>query len=104
MAGYVLFGTLAAFGALSVLWVLFGWLLPGGREGLLILPGRPGETETSFVRRYLWLRGLGLLEMPLVMVDLGLSQTEKNWLADREIELCGPEELSRRLGIGAEAF
>ena len=28
MAGYILLGFLAAFGALSALWAIFGWLLP----------------------------------------------------------------------------
>lgn len=103
MAGYIFLGTLAAFGALSALWVLFGWLLPGGREGVLIMPGRPGEEELSFVRRYLWLRELGLLRQPLVLVDMGLTEPERSWLTDRGIEICSREALAQRLGIGAES-
>ena len=104
MAGYLVLGTLAAFGAWSILWALSGWLLPGGQEGALIEPGRPGETEATVVRRYLWLRGLGLLRQPLVVVDLGLTEPEKTWLTDRGIEICSRSELAERLGIGAESI
>lgn len=102
MAGYLIVGTLAAFGLFSVLWALFGWLLPGGKGGWLLYPGKPGEGELSFVRRYLWLKGIGLLNCPLIVADLGLSCRERQWLRDMGIELCSLEELSERLGIGAE--
>ena len=54
VAGYIMLGTLAAFGLVSALWVLYGFLLPAERGGGLYAPARPGVTEDSFARRYLW--------------------------------------------------
>lgn len=102
MAGYILIGVLAAFGGVSVLWTLFGWLLPGSSGGVLVYPGRPGEGELSFARRYLWLRGLGLLKCPMIVVDLGLTVREKEWLETRGIEIRSPEAFAAGLEIGAE--
>lgn len=103
MAGYVILGTMAAIGALSVLWALFGWLLPGGEEAAVVFPVRPGDGELSPAGRYLWLRSLGLLNCPLVAVDLGLSDRERQWLEDQKIEICSPAELAAGLGIGAKS-
>ncbi|MDD5863303.1 MAG: hypothetical protein PUD80_01520 [Firmicutes bacterium] len=102
MAGYIVMGTLAAFGLVSALWALYGLLLPPGRDGVLYAPAKPGAAEQSFARRYLWLRGLGLLRCSLIMVDLGLSGPERDWLTDRGITICSPSELSDRLKTGAE--
>lgn len=71
----------AAFGLVSALWVLYGFLLPAERGGGLYAPARPGVTEDSFARRYLWLRELGLLREELTMVDFGISDAEPG-LAD----------------------
>lgn len=103
MAGYVLVGALAAFGAFSVLWAMLGWLLPAGQEEVLVLPGRKGKGALPNAGRYLWLRGLGLLKCPMVMADAGLSDREKVWLEHKGIEICSLAELSERLGIGAES-
>ena len=103
MAGYLIIGTLAAFGLFCVLWALFGWLLPGGKEGWLVYPGGPGEGELSFVRRYLWLKGMGLINCPLIIMDLGLCDREREWLSSKGIEIYSPQEVTERLGIGAEA-
>ena len=102
MAGYIVIGALAAFGMLSAVWVLLGWMLPSGREGLLLYPAVAGEKVLSFAWRYLWLRGLGFLRCPMVMVDTDLADPERQWLEGHGIEICGPEELNSRLGIGAE--
>lgn len=102
MVGYLFIGTLAAFGLLSMLWAVFGWLLPGGRGGMLVYPFRSGESAQSFVRRYLWLRGMGLISWPLILIDLGITGQEQAWLARSGIEICSLEELPDRLGIGAE--
>lgn len=102
MALYILLGTLAAFGLVSALWVLYGLLLPHDRDGVLYAPAGPGAAEGSFVRRYLWLRELGLLRCPLVMADQGLSDAERDWLTDRGITICSPAEISARLETGAE--
>ncbi len=102
MALYILLGTLAAFGLVSGLWVLYGLLLPADRESVIYAPARPGVAERSFARRYLWLRELGLLRCSLTMIDLGLRGSERDWLTDRGITICTPAELSARLETGAE--
>ncbi len=101
MAWQVGICTLAAFGLLCGLWALFGWLLPGSREGLVLCYGTSGLTESGFLRRYLLLRDLGLLGCPLLIVDQGLTGTERRWLEHRccGIELCEPEALSARLEL-----
>lgn len=100
MAGYFWIAALAAFGLLSVLWALFGWLLPACRRGWLLYPGR--SEDLSFVGIYLWLRGMGIVRCPLILADLGLSDAEKQRLSEKGIEICSPSELPERLGIGAE--
>lgn len=102
MAGYILLGTLAAFGLVSALWTLYGLLLPPDRDGVLYASARPGLTEHSFVRRYLWLRELGLLRCSLIVVDYGISGSERDWLTDRGITICSPAELCAGLKTGAE--
>ena len=101
MAWYFLLGTLAAFGGLCMLWCLFGWLLPPGGEGVLILPGYPERDGIGTVWRYLWLRELGLLRCGLVVEDFGLSARERAWLESRGIELREPGDLLPGTGIGA---
>lgn len=102
MGWYLVIGALAAFGGVCMIWALFGWLLPSGDGGYLIIPGEPGNGELPFVRRYLWLRDLGLLSSSLIVADLGLCPEERAWLEARGIEIRGPEALPDGPGIGAE--
>ena len=99
MAGYILLGLLAAFGAFSAVWALLGWILSGGRQGILV---SFGDGNRSFVRRYLWLRSLGLVSCPLILVEQ--TKSDSDYLTERGIEICTPEELAIRLGIGAKNF
>lgn len=98
VAGYIVLGTLAAFGLVSALWVLYGFLLPANSGGGLYAPARPGVTEDSFARRYIWLWELGLLREELTMVDFGISDAERDWLAERGVRICTPEKLAERMG------
>ena len=100
MAGYLVLAVLAAFGVLSLLWAMFGWLLPVCREGWILCPGRTGDLAAVYV--YLWLRSMGIVRCPLVLADLGLSGEERTRLTEKGIEICSLAELSERLGIGAE--
>ena len=100
MIGYLVLGTLAAFGLVSALWALYGFLLPPYRDGVLFAPGRPGAAEGSFARRYFWLRELGLIRGKLVLVDFGLSDEERDWLLERGVEVCTPEQLPARMETG----
>lgn len=88
MVGYIILGTLAAFGLLSALWALFGWLLPGCKGCALVCYGLPDE---GTIARTAWLRSLGLLECPLLIV----AEAVQNQPAGTEI--CSPEELLPRL-------
>lgn len=99
MAGWIFFSVLAAFGALCVLWALFGFLLPGQRGAVLVCLCRPGHEEEAILRHYGWLRGLGLLRAPLLLIDGGLTEEERARLLKGRpgVELCGPEILALRL-------
>ena len=98
MLAFAVIAFLAAFGLVCTVWTLFGFCIPKDRGTLLYRGPEPVE----FTRRYLWLRGLGFLRCPMVMVDTGLADPERQWLEGHGIEICGPEELNSRLGIGAE--
>ena len=67
-------GTLAAFGLICAVWAAFGWLIPGNRGGATVCLCRPGLAERSTLRRYVWLRDMGLLRDPILLVDCGLSE------------------------------
>ena len=88
MLGYFVVGVLCAFGVLSVLWAGFGWVLPRADGCALVCFGMPDE---GVLWRVQWLRSLGLLDCPLIVVaeegERGLPGTE----------ICGREELLARL-------
>lgn len=95
MGWYILLGTLAAFGALSAVWAILGFLLPGVRGCVLVCMGVPDEGTRS---RYRWLRGMGLLNCPLIAV------TEKPEAVGEETEACSRENLFARLEWEREQF
>lgn len=100
MAGEVLLGFLAAFGAFCVIWAVASGLLSRGSGGIIVCfcHGEPGEE--LFLRRCGWLRGLGLLKVPLLVVDCGLTAAERSWLEKQPAtEVCGPEHLKERLEL-----
>lgn len=97
MAFFIIVGTLAAFGLFSAFWCLFGWLLPK-TGGILLCP--EGTDAAALARRYLWLRGLGLISCPLVVADGALTEVERTWLFSHGIEVCARDALASRLGIG----
>ncbi|MBO7252643.1 MAG: hypothetical protein J6V25_08445 [Oscillospiraceae bacterium] len=87
MAGYFVIGALAAFGAMSLLWAVLGWLLPGGKGCALVCWGMPDE---GILSRYRWLYAMGLLRCPLLAV------TEQD-AACPELEICTGQMLLHRL-------
>ncbi len=97
MAGYVCIGALAAFGLLSALWCLFGFLVPAGEKGMLICTG-----DDTFVHRYVWLRSLGLIRCPLRIPDRDFTEAERARLTEQGVEICSREDLLFGIGIGAE--
>lgn len=97
MVCYICIGALAAFGLLSMVWCLFGWILPSGKEGVLICIGDP-----VFLHRLLWLRSLGLLRCPLRIPEGDFSREQRAQLLERGVEICSREQLLSEFGIGAE--
>ncbi len=81
MAGFVILGMLAAFGALCAAWMLFGFLLPGAKGGVLVClcKGR----EEAVIRRYLWLYGAGFLTCPLVLLDSRLPEKQQTQITEK---------------------
>ena len=57
-------GTLCAFGALSALWAVLGWLLPRAEGCVMVCFG---VHAAGTLWRMRWLKSLGLLECPLVL-------------------------------------
>ena len=88
MVGYFVLGTLAAFGFFCMLWAAFGWLLPGAQGFVLVRVGMP---EPEAFARFQWLRGMGLLDVPLLIV------AEAGTEAVPGTEICSREELLLRL-------
>lgn len=99
MANWIILSVLAAFGALCVLWALFGFLLPGQRGAVVVCLCRPGHREEAVIRHYGWLRGLGLLRAPLLLIDDGLTEEEQARLlcCRQGVTICSPEEFFSRL-------
>ena len=63
--GMVFLCILAGIGLMSILWSVFGILLPDIPGAVLLCAGIPQDV---YLLRYRWLRSLGLLGCPLVMV------------------------------------
>lgn len=97
MATLIILTVLAAFGVLSALWALFGFLLPGQRGPVMVCLCRSGGKEEAVIRRYRWLRDLGLLHCPLILVDGGLTEEERVRLGKQDVEICTLAELDARL-------
>ncbi len=99
MAFYFFIGVLAAFGGVCGLWAALGWLLPGSARLTAVCFCRPGLKELSAIRRWRWLRDLGLLRGQLLAVDCGLSPAEKRQIEAMGIVLWRMEELPERLEL-----
>lgn len=104
MAAFIVFGVLAAFGALAVFWAMFGFLLPGQREPVMVYLCR--GREEAVVRRWSWLRDLGLLHCPLILVDCTLPEEARLRLIKNRngLEFCGLEDLCARLEQERKGF
>ena len=98
MTGYILIGTLALLGLVCALWGLFGWCFGCGKGGALVCL-RSGQQALAQILRYSWLRGMGFVRCPLLLVESGLSEKEQDQLCKKYpgIEFCTLAELSVRL-------
>ena len=101
MGWMIVLGAMAAFGAICILRVLFGWMLPEFEDGILLISVSAGIPESFSIRRYVYLKELGLLNCTMLAVDLGLSETERKWLLQQNcgIEIVDPEDLNGRLEL-----
>lgn len=98
MGAYIIVGALAAFGLVCAVWVLCGLLLEKEKDGLTFYSG---PDSVGAARRYLWLREMGLAGGRFLVLDP--PDTDREWLLERNIEICGRENLASLLGIGAES-
>ena len=98
MAALLVMCVLAAFGVLSILWAAFGFLLPGQRGVVMVCMDGRGKEE-AVIRRYSWLRGLGLFRGPLVIIDQGMCEQEREHLLRMEqgVMICTLEGLTSSL-------
>ena len=97
MAMDIIVAVFAAFGLLFALWSLFGFLLPGQKGAVMVIYADGTEPENA-VRYYCWLRDMGLLRGPLIVVDGGLTDRQHQMLLRRHgIEICDPQELTCRI-------
>ena len=87
MVGEMILAFFAAYGLFSTIWAMLGWLLPDGRGCALVCIGLPDEGILSRIR---WLRGTGLLRVPVICVA-----EEEDGRDD--LEICSREQLLSRL-------
>lgn len=97
-------GVLAAFGAFCALWAAFGWLLPLWRGCALVCVCESGQDARQAAACYGWLHGLGLVKAPLLLVDTGLSDAERERLRHINPEFCTLEALPSRLEQERDRF
>ena len=103
MAVTVIMGTLAAFGALCVLWIGAGWLLGSGNGGKVLLMGQP-EAMVSLLLRFRVLRELGIIRCPVWILDSGLEPVECSRLKEAGFQIYSLSELSEEQKNGVEAI
>ena len=85
---YFVVGTLCAFGVLSALWAVLGWVLPRAEGCVLVCFGVP---DAGALWRLRWLKSLGLLDCPMIAVG------QPGEAEQPEMEICSREELVARL-------
>lgn len=100
MAGYILFGALAAFGLICLVWIGCGLVLPRIAGGMAVLAGPLDREKLDTARRWIWLREMGLLYTPLTALDEDLTGYEREWLICHGFTLYSRAEIVKRLGIG----
>ena len=100
MAGFVCIGTLAAFGLVCVLWLIYG-LCCVKAEGTLVILGGAGQ---GLIRRCLWLREMGLLSCPMVLIDPELDEMDGLWLRSRGVEIWRTSPLGEADDTGEKKY
>ena len=101
MAGVMVFAALAAFGAMCALWIFLGIWFPGDRAGVMIYCWRSSAAGRGFAVRWRIQWDLGLIRGKLAVVDLGLTEEDRLFLArwGRNVEIWEMErEHGERIG------
>lgn len=93
MFWYVLIGFFAAVGFLCLLWLIFGAFLPAAAPAEVAVLCRRGR-EQAILRRYRWLRDLGLTRCRLIMLNSQLPQAQQRALTEHfpGVKFCTLEE------------
>ena len=100
MAGFVWVGVLAAFGAVSALWIAYGLCCGKPVGKLLIL----SDGKKGLIRRLLWLREIGLLSCPMVLIDPNLDEMDAMWVLSRGVEIWNTSRLGEADDIGERIY
>lgn len=82
MFWYVMFGFFAAFGVFCALWALFGQLLPA-TTGCQVYVICPKEKEIPVLRRFCWLRELGMTRCELTVINSTLNRAQRDYIRNR---------------------
>lgn len=106
MAVYIILGTLAAFGLISVIWTLVSLLIPKKQAGAVAYLCHGGLSELPGLRRWLWLKNWGLMTAPILLIDCGLTEQERKELSClvKDGEFCSVEGLPARLELERRKF
>lgn len=104
MAWLIIIGTLAAWGVFCLLWTLLGWVLPGDDGGILLYLSTSRHSADGAILRHHWLRGLGIIKGPLLLLESNFSPEEQAILHKKYpgIEFCSLEALNSRLELERE--
>lgn len=99
MIVWIVLTVLAAFGLLCAVWAMFGMFLPGQQGGAMVCICRGAAGEEQLLRYWGWLKGLGLLRCPVLVLDGGMTREELDRLLHcrQDVELCTLEALAARL-------
>ena len=82
MIFYVFIGAFAAFGVLCAVWVLFGQFLPASGKSEIAVRC-PRKNEIPLLRRFCWLRDMGLLRCELTVLDSSLNTAQQYYIRQR---------------------
>lgn len=91
---------LAAWGFLSALWVIFGWLLSGSKPVTVVLLS-PKVYRESTLLRLRWLNHLGLLRCRIILPE---DEDIPPLRQANDTEYCTLAELSARIEAERERF
>lgn len=101
MAFFIVIGVAAVWGVLSIVCLLFGWLLPGDRRAHMLYLCEPDTCAEYVIFGYQWMRELGIVAGPLLLIDSGATPKEKEIFErkHKDVEFCSLEDLKARLEL-----